>query len=87
MSLSPVLRLHEAAVDFKDVKIAASGEAKRAPPMPVGYSATADIAVGGFDALSEIVDQQFGTRLSAAAQIYRHAPRPPRMERQPSNFT
>src|SRR5579864_2456861 len=31
MSLSPVLRLREGAVDFKNVKLSASGEAKRAP--------------------------------------------------------
>ena len=60
MSLSPVLRLHEAGVDFKRVKIAATGEAKRAPPMPVGYSVAADIAVRGFDALSDIVTSNLG---------------------------
>jgi hypothetical protein len=55
MTLSPVLRLHEAAADFKHVKISATGEAKRAPPMPIGYVASADIAVSGFDALSDIL--------------------------------
>jgi hypothetical protein len=55
MSLSPVLRLREAALDTKNVKISATGEAKRAPPMPIGYSATGDIVVRGFDALSDIV--------------------------------
>ncbi|HXP04311.1 MAG TPA: peptidoglycan-binding domain-containing protein [Stellaceae bacterium] len=60
MSLNPVLRLREAAMEFKHVKIAATGEAKRAPPMPVGYSATAQIAVRGFDALSDIVTSNLG---------------------------
>src|SRR5579872_545979 len=55
MSLNPVLRLREASVDFKNVKIAATGEAKRAPPLPIGYAATADIAVRGFGALPDIV--------------------------------
>jgi hypothetical protein len=60
MSLSPVLRLREGAVDFKRVQIAATGEAKRAPPMPIGYSATGDIVVRGFDALSDIVTGELG---------------------------
>jgi Putative peptidoglycan binding domain len=60
MSLNPVLRLREAVIEFKRVKIAATGEAKRAPPMPVGYSATAEIAVRGFDALSDIVTGNLG---------------------------
>jgi hypothetical protein len=60
LTVSPVLRLREASVEFKDVKISATGEAKRAPPMPIGYSATADIAVRGFDALSEIVTGNLG---------------------------
>lgn len=60
MSLNPVLRLREAAVDFKNVKVSASGEAKRAPPAPIGYSVNADIAVRGFDALSDIVTSNLG---------------------------
>ncbi|HYM72504.1 MAG TPA: peptidoglycan-binding domain-containing protein [Stellaceae bacterium] len=60
MSLSPVFRLYDAAVDFKDVKVDATGEAKRAPPVPIGYAASGDIVVRGFDALSEIVTSQFG---------------------------
>ena len=60
MSLSPVLRLREAAVDFKRVQIAGTGEVKRAPPMPIGYSATGDIAVRGFDALPDIVTSKLG---------------------------
>ena len=60
MSLSPVLRLREGAVDFKRVQIAATGEAKRAPPMPMGYSAIGDIAVRGFDALPDIVTSELG---------------------------
>ena len=60
LTVSPVLHLHEASIDFKDFKIAATGEAKRAPPMPIGYSAIADIAVRGFDALSEVVTDNLG---------------------------
>ena len=60
LTLNPVLHLGEASVEFKDVKITATGEAKRAPPMPIGYSATGDIAVRGFDALSEIVTGNLG---------------------------
>jgi hypothetical protein len=60
LSLSPVLRLHEADVDFKRVQVAATGEAKRAPPIPVGYAATADVAVRGFDALSDVVTSNLG---------------------------
>jgi len=60
MSLNPVFRLREAAVDFKNVKVSTTGEAKRAPPMPIGYSATADIAVRGFDALADIVTSNLG---------------------------
>ncbi|HEV2189665.1 MAG TPA: peptidoglycan-binding domain-containing protein, partial [Stellaceae bacterium] len=60
MSLSPVLRLREGAVDFKRVQVAATGEAKRTPPMPIGYSAIGDIAVRGFDALPDIVTSELG---------------------------
>jgi hypothetical protein len=60
MSLNPVLRLREAGVDFKNVKISATGEAKRAPPMPIGYSATGDIVIRSFDALSDIVTGNLG---------------------------
>ncbi len=55
MSLNPVLRLNEAGVDFKRVRITATGEAKRAPPLPIGYSVALDVAVRGFDALPDIV--------------------------------
>ena len=60
MSVNPVLRLRAASVDFKRVKIAATGEVKRAPPMPIGYSAMADIVVRGFDALPDIVTSELG---------------------------
>jgi hypothetical protein len=55
MSLQPVFRLYEAAVDFRDVSVEASGEAKRAPPAPIGFATTADIAVHNFDGLSEVL--------------------------------
>lgn len=60
MSLSPVLRLHEAGVDFQRVTLSATGEVKRAPPMPIGYAANGDVAVRGFDALSDIVTSNLG---------------------------
>jgi|HubBroStandDraft_6_1064221.scaffolds.fasta_scaffold161296_2 hypothetical protein len=55
MTLSPVLRLYTAAVEFPDVKIDATGEGKRGPPAPLGYAATGDVTVHGFDALSEVL--------------------------------
>jgi hypothetical protein len=55
MSLQPVLRLRQLAVDFKEVGIDASGEARRAPPAPVGYTASGDVRVRGFDALVELI--------------------------------
>jgi hypothetical protein len=58
MSLQPVFRLYEAAVDFRDVSVEASGEAKRAPPAPIGFATTADIAVHNFDGLSADLAQR-----------------------------
>jgi hypothetical protein len=55
MSLQPVLRLHELAIDFKDVGVEGSGEARRAPPMPIGYAASGEVRVRGFDALADLV--------------------------------
>lgn len=55
MSLQPVLRLRDLAVDFRDVGIDASGEARRGSPAPIGYTASGDVRVRGFDALADIV--------------------------------
>lgn len=55
VSLNPVLRIYDASADFKHVSLDASGEAKRAPPAPIGYAASGDVRVRGFDALPEIV--------------------------------
>jgi hypothetical protein len=65
MSLAPVLRIDDAAVDFRDVAIDATGEAKRAPPAPIGYTASGDVVVRGFDALPEIVTDKNGRNLLA----------------------
>ncbi|MBV8779351.1 MAG: peptidoglycan-binding protein [Alphaproteobacteria bacterium] len=46
-------------VTFKSAAIAASGEARRAPPPPLGYEASGDITVRGFDALGDIDTAQF----------------------------
>jgi hypothetical protein len=55
MTLSPVLHVYTAAVEFPDVKIDATGEGKRGPPAPLGYAAAGDITVRGFDALAEVL--------------------------------
>lgn len=55
MALKPLFRIYAITLEFKDTRIDASGEAKRAPPGPVGYAASADIVVRGFDALAGIV--------------------------------
>jgi hypothetical protein len=59
MSLQPVFRIYDAMVNFKDVSIDANGEAKRAAPAPIGYTASGDITVRGFDALSEVLTGRF----------------------------
>ncbi|MBV9552583.1 MAG: hypothetical protein JO032_07320, partial [Alphaproteobacteria bacterium] len=59
MALQPVLRVYDAMVTFKSAAIAASGEARRAPPPPLGYEASGDITVRGFDALGDIDTAQF----------------------------
>jgi hypothetical protein len=63
MALEPVFHLYEASVEFPDVKIDATGEAKRAPPAPIGYMASGDVAVRGFTALAEIVSNPNGRNL------------------------
>ncbi|HEU0215806.1 MAG TPA: peptidoglycan-binding protein [Stellaceae bacterium] len=55
MSLKPVFHLYDALANFKDVGIAASGKAERAPPLPIGYAAAGDVIVSGFDALGQIL--------------------------------
>jgi peptidoglycan hydrolase-like protein with peptidoglycan-binding domain len=55
MSLKPVFHLYDALANFKDVGIAASGKAERAPPLPIGYAAAGDVTVSGFDALGQIL--------------------------------
>jgi hypothetical protein len=55
MALKPTLRIYGITLEFKDVRIDASGEAQRAPPAPIGYTASGDITVHGFDALAGIL--------------------------------
>jgi peptidoglycan hydrolase-like protein with peptidoglycan-binding domain len=55
MTLSPTFHLYKASVEFPSVKIDATGEAKREPPPPLGYTAVGDVTVRGFDALSDVV--------------------------------
>ena len=54
-TLNPVFRVHELTLDTPDVGIKATGEAKGSPLLPQGYSAAADVAVRGFDALPGLV--------------------------------
>jgi hypothetical protein len=63
MSLNPVFRLYDASLEFPDVGIDATGEAQRAPPAPIGYAATGDVTVHGFDALSELLTGHFEQEL------------------------
>jgi hypothetical protein len=63
MSLNPVFRLYDASVEFPDVGIDATGEAQRAPPAPIGYAATGDVTVHGFDALPELLTGHFEQEL------------------------
>jgi putative peptidoglycan binding protein len=55
MALQPVFRIYDAMVNFRDVSIAANGEAKRAQPAPIGYSASGAVTVRGVDALEELL--------------------------------
>jgi peptidoglycan hydrolase-like protein with peptidoglycan-binding domain len=59
MSLQPVFRIYDAMVNFRHVSVDASGAAKRAPPAPIGYTASGDITVRGFDALSGVLNGAF----------------------------
>lgn len=51
--LSPVLRLHELAVEAPDVGVKATAEARGSPLK--GYNAEGDVSVRGFDALQGLV--------------------------------
>lgn len=55
MALSPVFHVYDASVEFPDVAVSASGEAHRAPPLPIGYAASGDVTVREFDALPEVL--------------------------------
>jgi peptidoglycan hydrolase-like protein with peptidoglycan-binding domain len=55
MSLKPVFKIYGITLEFKDARIDATGEAERAPPAPIGYSASGDVTVRGFDALPGIL--------------------------------
>jgi peptidoglycan hydrolase-like protein with peptidoglycan-binding domain len=59
-SLQPVFRVYDAMANFKDVGVDGRGEARRAPPPPLGYTAGGDVTVRGFDALREIVTDNIG---------------------------
>lgn len=58
MQLKPVLKLYGLTVEFKDTRIDGTGEAQRGPPVPIGYTASGEVAVHGFDALSGILTAQ-----------------------------
>jgi hypothetical protein len=59
MLLNPVVRVYEASAEFPDVGVTASGEVHRAPPAPIGYAATGEVAVRGFDALAGVLTAPF----------------------------
>jgi peptidoglycan hydrolase-like protein with peptidoglycan-binding domain len=59
MALQPVIRVYDAMVNFPKASIDASGEAKRAPPAPIGFAASGDVTVRGFDALADMVTSAF----------------------------
>jgi Putative peptidoglycan binding domain len=53
--LNPVFRIHEVALQTKDVGISATGKTTGSPLAPKGYTAEADVVVRGFDALPALV--------------------------------
>jgi hypothetical protein len=53
--LSPVFRIHEVALQTKDVGISATGKTTGSPLAPKGYTAEGDVVVRGFDALPALV--------------------------------
>jgi Putative peptidoglycan binding domain len=73
MALSPVFHIYDASVEFPDVAVSASGEAHRAPPLPIGYAATGDLSVRGFDALSEVLTSRFDRALLPLVKFIGHA--------------
>jgi len=52
--LDPVFRIHEVAVDTRDVGIAVTAEARGSPLAPKGYAAGGDLVVRGFDAIPRL---------------------------------
>lgn len=58
MQLKPVFKVYGLTVEFKEARIDGAGEAQRGPPAPIGYSASGDVTVHGFDALSGILTAQ-----------------------------
>lgn len=63
--LSPVFRIYELTLKTKDVGIAGTAEAKGSPLSPKGYTAEAEVAVRGFEALSGLLgDTPFGEYLA-----------------------
>jgi hypothetical protein len=58
MALQPVLRIYGITIEFKEVRIDATSEAKRGPPPPIGYTAGGDVTVHGFDALPAILTSE-----------------------------
>jgi hypothetical protein len=59
MALKPLLRIYGITLEFKEVQVDASGEAKRGPPAPIGYTASGDITVRGFEALPGILTAKY----------------------------
>lgn len=55
MTLAPVLRIHELALDTADVGVEATGEARGSPLSAKGYSAAGDVTVRGFAELGGLV--------------------------------
>lgn len=58
MQLKPVFKIYGLTVAFKDARIDGTGEARRGPPAPIGYTASGEVTVHGFDALSGILTAQ-----------------------------
>lgn len=58
MQLKPVFKIYGLTVEFKDVRIDGTGEARRGAPAPIGYTASGDVTVHGFDGLLAILTAQ-----------------------------
>lgn len=52
--LTPILRVHDIALDTRDVGVELTGEAKGSPLAPNGYTAAGDLVVRGFDAIPRL---------------------------------